>query len=104
MQQSSFVETETILQALEFASSKGAFSRSPRQKKTAGELIKRMKSNQSLSGRHQQLRDLLRKGATIEEMIKSIRASRRTLFRYLNHFEEAGLTIVLEDGCYRIKD
>jgi hypothetical protein len=104
VQQSSFIETETILQALEFANSRGAFSQKPKQKRTAGELIKRMKSNQSLSGRHQQLRELLRKGATIEEMIKSIRASRRTVFRYLNHFEEAGLTIVLEDGKYRLKE
>ena len=103
VQQSSFIETQTILHALEFASAKGAFQ-SPRQKKTAGELIKRMKSNQSLSGRHQQLRDLLRRGATIEEMIKTIGASRRTVFRYLNHLEEAGLTIVLGGGKYRIKE
>ena len=104
MQQSSFVETETILQALEFANAKGAFNANPRKKKTASELIRRMRSHHSLSGRRQQLRDLLRNGATIDEMIKNIRASRRTVFRYLNHFEEAGLTIILEDGKYHIKE
>ena len=104
MQQSSFTETETILQALKFAQSKGAFGRDARRKRVAGELIKRMRSNRSLSGRHQQLRDLLRRGATIEEMIRGIHASRRTVFRYLNHFEEAGLTIVLEGGKYRVKE
>jgi predicted DNA-binding transcriptional regulator YafY len=102
VQSSSFLESETILRALEFASAKGGFA-TPQQRKTAAALIKRMKSNKSLSGRHQQLRDLLKRGATIEEMIRSVGASRRTIFRYLNHFEQAGLTILLENGKYRIK-
>lgn len=101
MQASSFVEAETILRALEFAQSKGAFG-SPQQKKTAASLIRRMRSNQSQSGRHQQLRELLKRGAGIEEMIRSIKASRRTVFRYLNHFEQAGLSITLENGKYRL--
>jgi len=102
VQHTSFLESETILKALEFASAKGGLTNA-RQKKTAAALIKRMKSNQSLSGRHQQLRDLLKRGATIEDMIKSIGSSRRTVFRYLNHFEQAGLTIALEDGKYKLK-
>lgn len=101
MQTSSFLESETILRALEFANSKGAFGNA-QQKKTANTLIRRMKSNQSLSGRHQQLRELLQRGASIEEMIKALGASRRTVFRYLNHFEEAGISIVLDNGKYRM--
>lgn len=101
MQTTSFIESETILRALEFANSKGAFG-TIQQKKTAAGLIRRMKSNQSLSGRHQQLRDLLQRGANIDEMSRALGASRRTVFRYLNHFEEAGISIVLEDGKYRM--
>lgn len=101
MQTTSLLESETILRALEYANSKGAFG-SPQHKKTAVGLIRRMKSNQSVSGRHQQLRDLLQRGASIDEMIRALGASRRTVFRYLNHFEEAGISIVLEDGKYKM--
>lgn len=102
MQLTSFSESETILRALEFALAKGGLNQ-PLHKKTAATLIKRMKSNQSISGRHQQLRDLLYRGATIDEMIKSIGASRRSVFRYLNHIEQAGMSITLEGGRYRLK-
>lgn len=102
MQQTRFLETETILKALEFASAKGGFS-NPRQKKAAAALIKTMKSTRSVSGRHQQLRALLKKGATIREMMKATGSSRRTIFRYLNHFEEAGMTVVLQNGRYKLQ-
>mgnify|MGYP002624841957 CR=1 FL=1 len=104
MQHSNFVETETILRAIEFAQAKGAFSRDPRLQKAATALIKRMKSNRTPSGRQQQLRNLLREGASIKDMIRGIGASRRTVFRYLNDFEEAGLRLVLEDGRYFIRE
>lgn len=102
MQQTKFLETETILRALEFTSAKGGFS-NPRQKKAAAGLVKTMKSTQSVSGRHQQLRTLLKKGATVVEMMKATASSRRTVFRYLNHFEEAGMTVTLQRGKYKLQ-
>jgi len=99
----SFLETQTILTALEFASKKGVFSNNPNQKKTAQRLIKKMKSTSSVSGRHQQIMQMLRRGASIEQMMKATGSSRRTIFRYLNHFEEAGVDIELTDGKYKIK-
>lgn len=65
-------------------------------------LLKNMRSNKSVSGRHQHIATLLKKGTTIDHMIKSVGASRRTIFRYLNHFEEAGYNINIESGQYRI--
>lgn len=103
VQSTSFLQTQTILRALEFANTKGAFSDSPKHKKTAAVLIQQMKSNHSVSGRHQQLMALLSKGATIEQMMKATATSRRTVFRYLNHFEEAGADLKLVDGKYRLK-
>ena len=103
VQSTSYLQTQTILRALEFASSKGGFGSNARQKKTALGLIKSMKSNESVSGRHQQLSAMLKKGATIEEMIKATGASRRTIFRYLNHFEDAGLDIAIAEGKYKLK-
>ena len=103
MKSTSYLQTQTILRALEFAASKGGFGTSSHQKKTALALIKDMKSNQSVSGRHQQLSAMLRKGATIAEMMKAASSSRRTIFRYLNHFEDAGVDISITDGKYKLK-
>jgi len=102
MRQTSFLQSQTILRALEFTSAKGGFGSNTKQKKAAIALIRNMKSNTSLSGRHRQLRDLLKTGATVAEMIRATRSSRRTIFRYLNHFEDAGLEIVIQKGKYRL--
>ena len=103
MQSTSYLQTQTILRALEFATSKGGFGTNTHQRKTALALIKDMKSNESVSGRHQQLSAMLRRGASIAEMMKAADASRRTIFRYLNHFEDAGLNISITDGKYKLK-
>ncbi len=102
MQSTSYTQTQTILRALEFAAAKGGFT-SAQQKKTALSLIKSMRSNKSVSGRHQQLTTLLKKGATIDEMKRATGASRRTIFRYLNHLKEAGLNVEPSAGKYRLK-
>ena len=103
MRNTSFLETQTILRALEFALAKGGFGANAKQKKAAGALIKSMKSTRSVSGRHQQLIAMLKKGATLAQMMKATGSSRRTIFRYLNHFEDAGLDIVLANGKYKLK-
>ncbi len=103
MRNTSFLETQTILTALEFALKKGAFGTNSPQRKAAQTLIRSMQSNKSVSGRHQQLMDLLTSGATLEQMMKTTGASRRTVFRYLNHLEEAGKDIELAEGTYRLK-
>ena len=103
MRKTSFLQTQTILRALEFTLSKGGFGNNARQKRTATGLVKDMKSTKSVSGRHQQLRAMLKRGATLDQMIKATGSSRRTIFRYLNHFEDAGIDIVLADGKYRLR-
>lgn len=103
MRNTSFQETRTILTALEFSLKKGGFTDSAAQKKTAQQLVKEMKSNESVSGRQQQLMGLLKRGSSIDQMMTSTGSSRRTIFRYLNHFEEAGVAIELANGKYRLK-
>ena len=103
MQNTSFLQTQTIRKAIEFTLAKGGFGRNETQKRTANLLLKGMKSTNSVSGRHEKLRALLEKGATIDAMIKVTGSSRRTIFRYLNHFEDAGIDIVVADGVYRLK-
>ena len=103
MQNTSFLDTQTITVALEFALKKGGFGSNAAQKKAAQELLKRMKGTGSVSGRHQQIMQLLSKGSTVGQMMKVTGASRRTIFRYLNHLEEGGVDIELNDGRYRRK-
>lgn len=103
MRNAKFAHTQVILKALEFTLAKGGFAKSAAMKKTAAGLVKTMKSSGSVSGRHQHLVAMLKKGVTLAQMIKVTAASRRTVFRYLNHFEDAGLNIVLVNGKYKIK-
>lgn len=98
-----FLQSQTILKSLEFALARGGFAGNDAQKKTAQSLLKDMRHPRSYGGRQQQIVALLRRGASIEEMIKATQSSRRTIFRYLNDLEEAGMTLVLEDGTYRLK-
>lgn len=101
LRNTSFLQTQTILQALEFTLGKGGFKNAA-HKKAATALVMKMTGGDSVSGRHQQLRAVLERGATLKEMIKVTNSSRRTIFRYLNHFEEAGLSIELLDGKYKV--
>ena len=103
MQNSGFLQTQTILRGLEFALAKGAFADNAAQKRTAAALLKEMKGNKSVGGRQQLLTSILKKGATVEEMVKATGSSRRTIFRYLNNFEEAGVNIQLDGGKYTLK-
>jgi len=102
LQTNGYLESKTILRSLEYALAKGGFADQPEQKRAALALIKEMKGNKSIGGRQQLLTALLKKGASLEDMIKAVGASRRTIFRYLNHFEEAGINIQLEGGKYRL--
>ena len=103
LKRTSFVQSQTVMKSLEFTLAKGGFGTDEHQKKTAQALLKEMRSARSLSGRHQQLSAMLKKGASVEEMIKATNSSRRTVFRYLNHLEEAGLDLQLSDGKYSLK-
>jgi hypothetical protein len=82
VQTNSYLQTQTILRGLEFALAKGAFDDNAGQKRTAAAMIREMKGMKSVGGRHQLLTSILKKGATVEEMVKATGSSRRTIFRY----------------------
>ena len=103
MRTTSFLHTQTIYRALQFTLSKGGFGSNAKQKKAAAQLLKDMGSTKSVSGRQQEVMTMLRKGATLRQLMKATGSSRRTVFRYLNHFEDAGLDIVLDKGVYKLK-
>jgi hypothetical protein len=99
---SDFAETFAVHAALKHALSRKLFASDPRTQKAAVGLAKSLESDRSIYGRQLKMIGLMAKGATIQQMVKSLRCSRRTIFRYLNHLVAAGIDITLEDGRYRV--
>ena len=102
VQNTSYVQTQTMIRALEFTLAKDGFGINTQHKDTAKSLLKSMNSKKSVSGRHKQIASLLKKGSSVSQMMKSVGASRRTIFRYLNHIEDAGFNINIDNGKYQI--
>jgi biotin operon repressor len=99
---SDFTETFAVHAALKNALKSGVY-RSDAKLRTAGQrLVKSLESEQSIYGRQIRMIQLMQKGASIEKMGKQLRCSRRTLFRYLNHLEMAGIDITLEGHEYKV--
>jgi len=97
---SDFVETFSIHVALKSAIKAKQYEKNLTVRKAAENLCKQLESAKSIYGRQLQMIDLMEKGATIAELGRKLRCSRRTAFRYLNHLEDAGISIKLEDGKY----
>ena len=66
MRTTSFIANQTILKALDYTLAKGGFGANAKLKKSAVELVKELKSTRSVSGRHQQIMTMLKKGTTLK--------------------------------------
>lgn len=99
---SDILKTRAIQAALQFAIEKRLFSKNPELKKAAESWLKEADNDRSVFGRQMRMIQVLRKGATLEDMVRKLKSSRRTVFRYLNELERAGYTVKLEDSVYRV--
>ena len=99
---SDFSETFAVHAALKHALSRKLFVGDARTQKAAATLVKSLEGDRSIYGRQLKMIGLMGKGASIQQMGKSLRCSRRTVFRYLNHLENAGIGVTLEGGKYRV--
>ncbi|GMU38296.1 MAG: HTH domain-containing protein [Phycisphaerae bacterium] len=99
---SDILKTKAIQSALQFALEKRLFSKNPELRKAAESWLKDADNDRSVFGRQMRMIQVLRKGATLEEMVRRLKSSRRTVFRYLNELERAGYTVKLEDSVYRV--
>lgn len=100
---SDFVRTRAIYASLEHALTTKLFSRRPALKKAAENTLREMQHVGSIFGRQMRMIEAMRKGASIEELGRKLRASRRTIFRYLSDLHDAGITISLKDGRYHVQ-
>ncbi|MHC5111849.1 MAG: HTH domain-containing protein [Planctomycetota bacterium] len=99
---SDFTETLAIHSALKSAVRSKVFDTNPEVKKAAQKLCKDLDSERSIYGRQLKMLGLMQKGASVAELGKKLGASRRTLFRYLNYLEQAGIEIKLENNKYYV--
>jgi biotin operon repressor len=99
---SDFTETLAVHAALQQALRGGLLKREPKVLAAAQKLVRSLESERSIYGRQLRMIRLMQKGATIEQMGRQLRCSRRTLFRYLNHLESAGIDIQLDGRQYTV--
>jgi biotin operon repressor len=99
---SEFTETLAIHVALKTALKAKRYDKTPEAKKAADQLCKELESERSIYGRQLKMINLMEKGASIAELGRKLKCSRRTAFRYLNHLESAGVSIKLEGSKYHV--
>ena len=99
---SDFTETFAIHVALKKALRAKQYDKTPAVRKAAETLCNELQGERSIYGRQLKMIGLMEKGATIGGLGRKLKCSRRTVFRYLNHLEDAGVSIKLQGGKYRV--
>jgi len=99
---SDFTETLAVHAALKAALKSRLLDKNPAMKKAALRLSAELESDSSIFGRQLKMLNLMEKGTTVAELGRRLRTSRRTLFRYLNYLENAGIQITLENNKYHV--
>ena len=98
---SDFTENVAIHVALKSALKSKRYN-NPAVRKSAAKLCLELESERSIYGRQLKMIGLMERGVTLGEIGRKLHCSRRTVFRYLNHLEDTGITIKLEGLKYRI--
>lgn len=99
---SDFTETLAIHVALKDALRAKRYDRNAAARKAAEKLCQELQSEKSIYGRQLQMIHLMERGSTLAEMGRKLRCSRRTVFRYLNHLEDAGISVELSEDRYHV--
>jgi len=99
---SEFAETLAIYLGLKTALKSNRYGKHAAVRSAAERVLKDLSSEKSVFGQQLKMISLLEKGTTIDDLSKRVRCSRRTVFRYLNSLEEAGVGITLESGVYQV--
>ena len=99
---SDFTETLAIHAALRAALRQRLLAGDDRVRRTAEKLAAALESERTIYGRQLKMLTLMQKGASIDTMRRRLRCSRRTIFRYLNDLESAGVHVSLENQRYHV--
>ena len=99
---SDFTETFAIHVALRGALKSKQYNKNAAVKRAAEKLFAELESERSIFGRQLKMVKLMERGSSLAEMGRKLRCSRRTVFRYLNHLEDAGISIKLQGSKYKV--
>lgn len=97
-----FSETFAIHASLKHALAAKLFSGDARAYRSAAALVKALESDRSIYGKQLKLLRLMEKGATLDELGRLMRCSRRTVFRHLDHLKAAGIGVTLKGHAYSV--
>lgn len=97
---SDFTETLAIHVALKSALKAKKYAANAAVRHAAERLCKDLESERSIYGRQLKMLGLMEKGVTLVGLSRKLRCSRRTVFRYLNHLEDAGIALKLDGTRY----
>lgn len=99
---SDFTETFAIHVALKSALRSRQYEKNSAVRKAAERLATELQGERSIYGRQIRMIGLMERGVSLAELGRKLRCSRRTVFRYLNHLEDAGISISLDNNKYRV--
>lgn len=102
LKRSDFKETYAVHAAVRAALRSGLYAKDPAAKKAAEKLVKYLEGEKSIYGRQCRMIRLMQKGATIGQLRKGLRCSRRTVFRYFLDLETADIDITLTGTTYSV--
>ena len=97
-----FAQSFAIHVALKAAQRTNAYKGNSLAGSAAKEVRKKLEAPKSVYGRQLAMIAMMASGVTIKQISRQLRCSRRTAFRYLNNLEDAGVTISLAYGKYRV--
>ncbi len=100
--QSDFVQTFAVHLAIKAALKSKQFRNHASVRQAAEKLCRTLEGEKSIYGRQLRMIQMMEKGATLPDMGKKLHCSRRTIFRYLNHLDDAGVSIRLQGTKYHV--
>ncbi len=100
---SDFTETFAIHVALKAALKSKQYEKNSAVHKAADRIATELQGEKSIYGRQIKMIGLMEKGVSLAELGRKLRCSRRTVFRYLNHLEDAGIPISLDNNKYHVE-
>lgn len=98
-----FTENYAVHAALRHGLKSRFLQKDAAAKRSAERLLKHLESEKSIYGRQCKMIRLMEKGATIAQLRKGLKCSRRTVFRYFLDLQEAGIEVSLEANVYHVK-
>jgi hypothetical protein len=102
LNRSDFDETYAVHAALRHALKSSLFGKDPAAKRAAQNALKKFESDKTIYGRQCKMIRLMKNGATVDELRKGLKSSRRTIFRYFIDLENAGIDLKLDGLTYRV--